>query len=173
MGQVPRHPQFHSVDFSQEQALALGPVDRTGSEDELRHGPVRLTGDGPPLDRKAVQISDGDMVARFPLLQGDRGIDPRVERQNRTGQQDQQPGVRHHEAELPQLPGKANERGREDVHAQHPQQGHKPGLGVEVPAGVVPALVGLDKGRRGEDRGQQHDQRHGQLQRGQKAEDGF
>ena len=48
------------------------------------------------------------MVARLSLLQGDRGIDAVVERHNRTGQQDQQPAVRHHEAELPPLPGKAD-----------------------------------------------------------------
>ncbi len=173
VGQIPRDPQFHAVDFSQEQALALRPVDRTGSEDELRQGSIGLAGDGPPLDRKAVQVSDGDVVARLPLLQRDRGIDPVVEGDNRTGQQDQQPGVRDHEAELPRLPGNANERGGEDVRAQHSQQDNEPSLGIEVPAGVVPPLVGLDEGRRGQDRGQQHDQRHGQFQRGQEAENGF
>ena len=76
VGQIPRDPQFHVVDFSQQQALALGPVDRTGSEDELRHGPIGLAGGGPPLDRKTVQIADRDMVARLSLLQGDRGVDP-------------------------------------------------------------------------------------------------
>ena len=75
--------------------------------------------EGPPLDGKAVQVADGNVVARLPLFERDRGIDPIVKGHNRTGQQDQQPGVRDHEAELPRFPGKADERGREDVHAQH------------------------------------------------------
>ncbi len=173
MAQIPRHAEPNSVDRAQTQAFAFRPIDRAGMEHEGRYRATLLVGQSLPLDGKAIGVAEENAVARFALLQGEHGIDPIEKCHDRAGQKHQQSAVRDHKTELPRLPGKANQRGRENVHAQHAQQGDEPVRGVHVPTGIVAAMGRFDKSRRGQHACQEHNQRDRQFQGSEEAEGGF
>lgn len=88
-----------------------------------------------------------------------------------TEDQHQQPRVRDDKARLPLLPGKANERRREDIDRQECQQQGEPGAAVHIVLGRGGSMAGLDEGCERERGGQRQQAEDGQFQRGEKPVD--
>ena len=155
-----QHRQLHPAKTSQVKRSPLGPVNRSGLEDERRGEPVLVPA---PDCRKLAVIGHQDGIARFAFLQGELTLNAGRERKNRASQEHQQPDVGQQKTALPTPPRKADHRGSRDVQGQHAQQGHKPRAFVNVPLGVLVSFCGFEDGGNGEYHGDAHEKNHRQL----------
>ena len=113
-----QHFQTQGIGGAEVQRPAFRPIHGARSEQKIRRGPLAA---GVPGGVDHTPRGHLELVGALAFAQGHLALDAPQKCLNCAGQQNQQPGVRDHEAKLVLVPGKANQSGGQDVHAQHGQ----------------------------------------------------
>ena len=168
MGVEFEHAELHPADLAHVQRLALRPIDRAGPKDERRRGGHLLSRQSLPAGLELAVVREHDPAARLSFLKGELAFDPGAEGLQRAGQEHQQPAC------VTTNPNRFFQGKRTRVAARMftPKSANNPinqRAVVNVPLRVFAALGGFLKRGPGQHGGQDHDQRHRQLQRAEET----
>ena len=161
-----QHIQLHAALLAHAQRRPFRPIGRSRLEDKVA-GPVLLPGPGRP---QSAVLRGENGVGGLPFHEDEFAFRGCLEGRHGAGQQHQHPGVGQEEGTASARPGKAGQRGRQNVEPQQAEQGREPRVPVDVPLDVLASVPGLDERGRGNYQGNRHQEENRQLGRCQPAQ---